>query len=224
MRTQAAKGPERAERHWFPSLVHSQLDESAPVIFSACVSLLNTQIPGQEVSLPGLGCLQSRTLITWPPTKEVVGAVILQEGLDAGLARATDVHLEPSCGTAGPDLRTMGPECFPRAPGWDSLKVVFEQHPRVDPQVLLQEVDPPPGRAEASTPGGSSARLVQLKVRAGGQGSGQVSPVPTLSSGLSWSGIKHLQEIRVASLLNKVRGVWPKGPRLFTGFSSAVLL
>lgn len=58
MRTQAAKGPQRAERHWFPSLVHSRLDESAPVIFSVCVSLLNTQIPGGEVSLLGLDCLQ----------------------------------------------------------------------------------------------------------------------------------------------------------------------
>lgn len=132
-----------------------------------CVSAQHSNSRARsQPAWPGLPPEQG-TLITWPPTKEVVGAVILQEGLDAGLARATDVHPEPSCGTAGPDLRTMGPECFPRAPGWDALKVVFEQHPGVDPQVLLQEVDPPPGRAEASTPGAalpawSSSRCGQV--------------------------------------------------------------
>lgn len=41
------------------------------------------------------------------------------------------------------------------------------------------------------------------------------SSVPTTSLGLSLSGIQDLQKMKVTSLLDKVRDIWPKGPKLF---------
>ena len=97
IRPRAAKGVERAERYQLPSLGYSRRDESAPVIFSSCAFLLNTQVPGREVSLAGSGCL-----VTCPPTKEVVGTVTPRERLHAGLARAPDIPVPPELARQAP--------------------------------------------------------------------------------------------------------------------------
>lgn len=39
--------------------------------------------------------------------------------------------------------------------------------------------------------------------------------LPILSLGLSLSRIEDFQELKITSLLDKVRDIWPRGPRLF---------
>jgi hypothetical protein len=177
MRTQAAKGPEKADRHWFPSLVTRDWMNQLR-LFSVCVSLLNTQIPGGEVSLPGLGCLQSRAPDHMATHKRGCRCRYPTRGPGRWAGKS---HRRP-----------------PRALLWDGRPgpahhgaSVLSTHvrlghpgrrcrtaPWVDPQVLLQEVGPPPGRAEALTPGAALPRPVpaQGPGRWAGEWSGVTCP------------------------------------------------